>query len=289
MEFGIIEVFGGIALLILACYYYFTSTFDYWKNRGISGPKPTPLFGNLKEIMFGKMSVGDFAKQQYEKFRNEPMFGIYLIRSPILIINDPDAIKDVLVKNFSSFANRGVRIFEKVEPLSANLVNLEPARWRPLRAKQTTMFSSGKLKEMFYLLLEVSNGLEKSLAKITGTNEVVECCEVTARFSTDVIGACVFGIDMEALDDENSQFRKVGKKFIHADRWRAFKFRFKQIFPALYNLLAPIMYDHEINDFFINSMIQTMEMRRKNKIKRNDFVDLLIDLKDHPDKLDIGE
>ncbi|OXU20062.1 hypothetical protein TSAR_004866 [Trichomalopsis sarcophagae] len=286
MGVGILEILAGIGMLFLACYYYFTSTFNYWQSRRIPGPKPAPIYGNLKDIMFGKMSVGDFVKQEYDKFKDERMFGVYAIRTPVLIVNDPELIKDILIRNFSSFANRGVRLFEKVEPLSANLVNLEAKRWRPLRAKQITMFTFSKLKEMFYIVSECADNLEKILAGMIEKNDVVECCEVSARYTTDVIGACVFGIDMKALDDENSQFRRVGRKFIHADKWRAFKLRFKQIFPSLYNFLCPIMYDHEINDFFINTMIATMKHRKENNVRRGDFVDLLNDLKDNPGKLD---
>ncbi|KAJ8688568.1 hypothetical protein QAD02_024363 [Eretmocerus hayati] len=289
MSIGLFEILCGIFALFVALYYYFSSPLSYWMTRGIPGPEPVPLYGNLKPMMFGQMSVGDFVKQQYDQYKDQPVFGIYASRTPILIINDPELIKEVLIRSFSSFASRGIRIFEKVEPLSANLVNLEPARWKPLRAKQTTMFTSAKLKDMFNLVLECADSLEKVLEKITSENEVVECCEVAARYTTDVIGACAFGIDMKALGDEESEFRKVGKRFTHADKWRAFKIRFKQICPGLYQLLRPIMYDHEINDFFIGSMMQTMKYRKENNIRRGDFVDLLIDLKDNPEKLDTIE
>ncbi|XP_014207797.1 probable cytochrome P450 6a13 [Copidosoma floridanum] len=285
MEIGTLPTLLGILTVILSLYYYFLrlTTFDFWQSRGIPGPRPVAIYGNLKEIIFGKMSVGDLVVLQYEKHKHQPMFGIYAMRSPILVINDPDLIKDVLIKDFASFANRGVRIFEKVEPLSANLVNLEAARWKPLRAKQTMMFTSAKLKEMFYLLLECADHLERAL---TEDNDVVDACEVTARYTTDCIGACVFGIDMKALEDDESDFRRIGKKFVQLDKWRAFKVRFKQIFPGLFNQLGFIMYDHEINDFFIGTMIKTMEHRRKNNIKRGDFVDLLNDLKQNPGKLE---
>lgn len=289
MEIGISEILGGLTAFLVAGYYYLTSTFNFWQSRGVTGPKPIPLYGNFKDIMFGKLSIPDFVRREYEKYSDEPMFGVFASRSPILIINDAELIKEVLIKHFSSFANRGIRIFEKIEPLSANLVNLEAARWRPLRAKQTTMFTTVKLREMFDLMKQCAEHLDKILLDMVKNDDVVECCELTSRFSTDVIGACVFGIDMKALDDENSDFRRVGRKFIYADKWRAFKIRLKTICPWLFIILGPFMYDHEINDFFIKSMIQTMEDRKKNNIKRGDFVDMLVDLRDHPDKLDIGK
>ncbi|XP_011501310.1 PREDICTED: cytochrome P450 6A1-like [Ceratosolen solmsi marchali] len=284
MEIGIIEMAGTLIILWLI-YYYFTMTFDFWKSRGIPGPEPVPLFGNIRDIILGKVSIGNYVAEEYNKYKNYPMFGIFASRAPILIINDPEIIKDVMVKNFSSFLNRGNRIFEKVEPLSANLINLEAARWKPLRTKQTTMFSSAKLKDMFYLILECASNLETTLSAKIESNDIVECCNLAARFTTDVIGRCVFGIDMNALKDENSEFCKVGLKFVNVNKWRAFKMRFKQIFPFLFKLLGPIMYDYEINDFFINTMTRTMKHRKDNNIKRGDFVDLLNDLKDNADQL----
>lgn len=251
-----------------------------------------PIFGNFKEIIFGQISVGDLVKREYEKYKSESMFGIYATSSPILIVNDPDVIKDLLVKSFPIFANRGVRIFEKVEPLSANLVNLEAARWRPLRARQTSMFTSAKLKEMFHLLLECADRLEKTLSIMGNDDSTIEVCEITAKYTTDCIGACAFGIDAKALSDEQSDFRRIGRKFVHLDRWRAFKVRFKQLCPGLFNSLKRFMYDSEINDFFIGTITKTMEHRRKNKdARRGDFVDLLNDLKnDDPSKWDgIGD
>ena len=39
------------------------------------------------------------------------IFRMYDFRRPVLVINDPDILKNVLVKNFSNFYNRRVRCF----------------------------------------------------------------------------------------------------------------------------------------------------------------------------------
>lgn len=38
----------GVILLI---YLYLTWNFDYWKKRGVKGPKPLPFFGSLKSVI----------------------------------------------------------------------------------------------------------------------------------------------------------------------------------------------------------------------------------------------
>lgn len=104
----------AIGMVLLAMYYYYTSTFDYWKIRGIPGPQPTVLIGNLKDILLRKTSLGDKLRDMYEEYKKEPMFGIFEGMTPILVINDLELIKDVLIKDFPLFVNRGFRLFKKV-------------------------------------------------------------------------------------------------------------------------------------------------------------------------------
>ena len=290
MDWGIFELSTGLLVLILAIYYYFKSPYDFWNSRKVAGPKPSLLFGNFKDLMLSRLSVGDYTTKIYNEFKNEPFIGVYARRTPVLLVNDPEYIKDVLIKDFTVFADRGLKIFEKIEPLGQHLFLLEPARWRPLRIKLSPTFTSGKLKEMFYLLAESADHFEQYLEEYTKNNSVIDCLEITAKFTTDVIGVCAFGLKMNALDKEDSEFRNVGRKFFSVNTMKILKMRIREALPWLYKLLGPLMYDHEINDFFINTMKQTMDYRRKNKIKRGDFVDLLMAIRDDPSQVgDIGK
>lgn len=103
---GPFEILCGIAVIILAVYYYLTSTYDFWKSRGVTGPQPIPGIGNFADITFAKKSVGDYMTEIYNAYKNEPMIGIYARKTPLLIVKDPDLIKDVLIKDFSVFAMR---------------------------------------------------------------------------------------------------------------------------------------------------------------------------------------
>ncbi|XP_058794276.1 cytochrome P450 6A1-like isoform X2 [Phymastichus coffea] len=285
MEYGSYEILLGFSVLFLAVYYYLTSTFDYWRSQAIPGPEPRILFGNLKDVIFGKISLGGYLTKQYEKFKNEPMIGIFVRRMPVLILHDPDYIKDVLIKDFSIFADRGMIFHEKIEPLSQHLFMLEPERWRPLRAKLSPTFTSGKLKEMFYLLIECADHFEEVLNDCIAKNSVIECRELTARFTTDAIGVCAFGLKMNALSEEDNQFRKIGRQLFATDGLKSLKMKLREGAPWLYKLLGPLMYDYEINDFFIGLFKDTVEYRKKNNVKKNDFVDLLMEIKENPNKV----
>lgn len=284
------EIIIGISVLIFGIYHWLTSTFDFWSSRGVAGPPPKLLFGNLFDVALGKLSIAEYLKIEYDARRDDKMFGVFLRNDPSLVLTDPDLIRDVLIKDFSKFPYRGVKTFYKISPLTQNLFNLEVAQWRPLRNKLTPAFASVKLKKMFHLLLECGEQLEEYLEKLTAENDIVECRELTGKFTIDVIGTCAFGLQLNALVDENSEFRKMGEAVFASDWKKIMKDRIRDFAPWLYSLLAPVIADRKMTNFFLNITRETMEHRKKNHIVRHDFIGLIMKLRDDPVQCgDIGE
>lgn len=61
-----------------------------------------------------KISIGDYLTKIYNDYKEESFIGIFQRMTPVLIVKDPDIIKDILIKDFSVFSNKGFNIFEKV-------------------------------------------------------------------------------------------------------------------------------------------------------------------------------
>ncbi|XP_029175225.1 cytochrome P450 6A1-like [Nylanderia fulva] len=282
---GPFEILCGIAAICLAMYYYLTSTYDFWKSRGIRGPEPIPVFGNFKDVMFNKKFAGEYLMDMYKEYKDESMIGIFARKTPILIVKDPELVKDILIKDFSKFADRGLTVSEKTDPLSQHLFALEPKRWRPLRTRLSPVFTSGKLKEMFSLMSECADHLEQYIDKIVKKNEPIECRELTAKYTTDVIGNCVFGIEMNALSDEDSEFRRMGR-LIFTPTWKnILRLRIRESMPRIYDMLSYIIPQSEVTKFFIRVVVDSMNYRETNNVIRHDFIDLLRELKKHPEKV----
>ncbi|XP_020287841.1 cytochrome P450 6B2-like [Pseudomyrmex gracilis] len=272
-----------IAVIFLTVFYYFcTQTFDFWKLRGVRGPKPIPIFGNMKDVLLVKISMREYMAELYRTYKDEPLIGIYARRTPILIVKDPDLIKDVLIKDFTVFAERGVNFDEKVQPLSPHLFNLESKRWRPLRTKFTPIFTSGKLKEMFFIVSECADHLEKYTETLASKSEPVECHELMAKYTTNVIGNCVFGIETNSLTDDNAEFCKMGKMVTNSSWIKVFLIRLRQVAPSIFSFLRfiGILSLPTYVKFFMNIVHETIEYRNKNNIVRHDFIDVLRKIKE---------
>lgn len=131
---------------------------------------------------------------------------------------------------------------------------------------------------------------ESYLGTLSSRNKPVDIRELAAKFTTDVIGSCAFGLSMNSLADEDSEFRKMGRKIFKPDWRNMLRFRLREMSSFVYNLVGPLLVQPGMNEFFINSIRQTIEYRKKNNIVRHDFIDVLIDLEKHPEKLKgIGE
>jgi len=146
-------------------------------------------------------------------------------------------------------------------------------------------FTFAKIKKMFSLISECADYLEQYIEKLASKNEPIECREVMAKYATDVIGTCAFGIEMNALLDKDSEFRRMGK-MIFLPSWKnILRYRVNETFPWFYEMLNYIKPQMELNHFFIRFVIETMNYRETNNVIRHDFIDILRKIRKNPDKM----
>lgn len=143
------------------------------------------------------------------------------------------------------------------------------------------MFTSAKMKEMFSLISLCSDHLEQYINKIPD-NAIIEIRELSAKYTIDVIGSCAFGIETGAFNDEESEFCKVGREMFKHDKISILKLRLQENFPKFYNQLGILFGNFRITSFFLNIIKNTMEYRMKNNIVRNDFINVIMELKRNP-------
>ncbi|XP_078037161.1 cytochrome P450 6A1-like [Augochlora pura] len=284
-----LELTCGLVVLAVAFYYYLVWNFDFWRKRGIPGPEPRLFFGTQKDLIFAKVCVANVVEDLYHKYRNAPAVGLYNGRSPVLVLQDPELIKTVLIKDFAHFVDRPHKPHERTEPMSVNLFQLDGARWRLLRPKLSPMFTSGKLKGMFNLMVECSENFIKYLDYLVSRNEVVEVLDATAKYTTDMIGTCAFGINMNAMGKEESEFREKGRMIFEPSPENLIRLKLRLFLPRLYDLLGFVFPDKRLAPFFTKLVRDTMDYRRKNNVHRPDFIHLLMELWDNPERAEIPE
>ncbi|XP_026478207.1 probable cytochrome P450 6a14 [Ctenocephalides felis] len=276
LEYILILPLGIVAFL----YFYTQKHFQYWAQKGVKHEKPVPIFGNVKDIMLMRSTTGQGMQRLYNLFPDEPFIGVYQSKKPVLLIRDPELIKQVLVKDFQHFPNRGIVSNHKLDPLSENLFNMEGQKWKDLRHKLTPTFTSGKLKSMFASLAECGKEFNSYLKEITAEQNIFEMLDLSGNFTTQVIGSCVFGININSIKDPDSEFRKMGKKAFEPSPMVFVKRFIRSTTPALFRLLKMKVIAPEVENFFLTVVKDMLDYRTKNNVKRADFLQILMDLKE---------
>ncbi|XP_011867443.1 PREDICTED: cytochrome P450 6B2-like isoform X2 [Vollenhovia emeryi] len=277
----LLDPFLLIGLFLGSLYFYLTATFDFWECRGVPFKKPTVLVGNFGPLLLFRKSLPEGVKEMYQWFEDERFFGAFRVRSPVLIVRDPDLVRSIFVKDFPCFLNRGIPVNNDQDPLSGHLFNLEGRKWKGLRSKLTPAFSSGKLKRMFYLLVECSEELRRLIGEASRNDDrTVEVRELAAKFIIDVIGSCAFGIQINALTDNKSEFHRAAKMLSKPSYKTSLWRMLRTAMPRLYKLLDVQLVDPSVTRFFMDVVSQMINQRENNgRTTRHDFMDLLIELR----------
>jgi hypothetical protein len=140
--------------LFIGLYLYFIRNFNFWKELGVPYIKPLPLLGNLKECALQKLIIGAQFKKFYEQHGDRPYVGMFSFDKPSLLVRDPELVKNILVKDSNNFADRILSVDRNFDTLfGRNLFALKGQRWRQIRVNLTPVFTSCKMKNMFYLVL----------------------------------------------------------------------------------------------------------------------------------------
>lgn len=253
---------------------------SYWSNRGFPQSNPKFLFGDAWPLIRMKVSPGEFFRDIYFKHKDKKVFGVYVSYSRILTVHDPLIVQDIMIRDFSSFHDRPIPMNEDKDPLSVHLFNLKGQKWRDLRVKLSPTFTPRKIKGMFQVIRDCGTVLEEYLARNmrNGTN-VFEFRDLMARFNTNIISSVAFGIDNDCINERDHIFRKMGVKVFAANFKSAFRSLFVLMGPKCFQLLGQKTVDDEVEKFITTIVKQTVELREKNDITRNDFMQLLMQLK----------
>ncbi|XP_049824367.1 probable cytochrome P450 6a14 [Aethina tumida] len=274
---------AAIVVLLVLIVTFFKYKFTYWEKRGVNYFTPSIPLGNMNTLFKkNRESIGEFIKNSYMKARNNNWkhFGMYLFTNPAYMAIDLDIVKLILSKDFQYFVDRGLFYNEKIDPLGAHLFAIGGTKWRNLRRKLTPTFTSGKMRQMFSTVAKCGLILDKVMQKELEANHSLNIKEVLARFTTDVIGTCAFGLECNTFEDKDSPFRYYGRKILNlGTKMQQLALSIAMSFPRLGVALGVRQIDKDVSDFFFNVVKDTVEYREKNNVVRKDFLQLLMEMK----------
>ncbi|XP_056409337.1 thromboxane-A synthase [Hyla sarda] len=243
---------------------------------GIRHPPPAPFIGNV--LLFQK---GFWEGTNNILKRFGPITGYYLGRRPIVLLADPEAVKQILQKDFSNFTNR-MKLNLVTKPMSDSLLCLRDEQWKRVRSVLTPSFSAARMREMCPLINQGCDVLLNNLQEIADSGEPCNVQRSYASYTMDIVASVAFGTKVDSQNDPDHPLVQNCKKFL--ELFTPFKpavlltLSFPSIMIPLVRRL-PNKNRDRINSFFcaaIREMIALRDGQPANE-RRRDVLQLMLD------------
>ncbi|KAM6351639.1 cytochrome P450 3A12-like [Alca torda] len=271
--------FSSVTWLLLIAFLGLLVLYGIWpfqafKKLGIPGPRPLPFFGTFLEYRHG---ILQFDQKCFEKYGK--IWGIFDGRQPVLAVLDTVLIKNILVKEcYTIFTNR--RTFGLSGILESAINVAQDEKWKRIRTILSPTFTSGKLKEMFPVIVHYGEKLVKNIEKKVANGDVVNTKDIFGAYSMDVVTSTSFSVNIDSMSNPSDPFVTNIKKFLKLSFLNPV-FVFVVLFPFVIPVLEKMNFTllpSKVMDFFNGVFIKMKKEREKGgSTNRVDFLQLMVD------------
>ncbi|KAK5643819.1 hypothetical protein RI129_007664 [Pyrocoelia pectoralis] len=269
------------SVITLSWYLLFIKKFSYWKERGVLHPPISKLFGNVKQTVFFQQSDGELYHEMYQKYSQFPYVGFYRIRKPAILLRDPELIKDVLISNFSSFSDNGIDIDGSNDPLIANNPFFTSgSEWKTNRNYVAPSFTTKQMKLYFPLMQIVAKRLVRYLEDSRISSGGIEAQELCEKYTMDVVGTCVLGLDAKSFDSSTTDYIRFAKQIFSTDLVTTINFILRSVAPSIAHFLKIPYIPKGTTNYYQTIIAETIKYRKENNVIRNDFLNTMMDLQE---------
>jgi len=275
----------------VALFRYVTKDFDKWEKLGIAYEKGHFPFGSFN-LFSQSPHMYDHVLAMHKRHRSKPYCGWFMMRQPVLNINDPELLRHILVKDFNSFVERSSYDSDtfleggKYDKIwGRQLTSLKGDEWKQVRGTFSPIFTSGKMKGMLGFIRITADHLVKEFDKYSEGTEEVDCKKLFGSFTMDSLASAAFGIDVNSFNEENSNFTQCAAALFQMSVVDTVLIMFKIIVPGLSKLFETFninIWKKRETKFFYDVILATIKARREGRQeRRNDLVDLMMDSMKH--------
>ncbi|XP_032676678.1 cytochrome P450 9e2-like [Odontomachus brunneus] len=283
-------ILGAIIIL----YLYLTRNLKYWQKRGVPCANGAlPGIGHMWDFVSMKETFSEWCRKIYCDNKGHSMVGFYNFMKPTLLIREPELVKTVLQTNFTNFHDNGLKVDPELDPLLANNpFFVYGDKWVIGRKRLTHAFSGMRLKILLesvkQVCEELENFVDKKLSKVEKVE--IELKDLFAKYTSQVVANAGFGVNGLCFDDEKQKesFYALGKSFLEPSFINNLIFNIVFLMPRLANVLKIRFLPKNVDHFFRTLVKDIIEQRRTSETRRNDFLQLMVELERmENDKFDV--
>lgn len=271
-------ILAVLCSILFGLFIFIKSRHNYWKKRKVPFSKPLPILGNYGEYILFKKSIGEVAQDICRQFPNEPYVGSFYGTEPALLVQDAELLKTVLTKDFYYFSSREINKYTDRELITKNMFFSGGDRWKVIRQNLTPIFTSAKMKNMFYLIEKCCHEFERTLDKEIAVSNEIEGKFLMARYTISSIVSCAFGVNTNTMEgfNEDNMFLKIAQATTGDTHMQSFRLYSRAIWPAIFYSAGMKAFPDFIYKYFHSLLVGVFKSRNYKPSNRNDFVDQVL-------------
>lgn len=269
-----------LCLITIAFLYNFIlKNWWFFKVRNVPFARGLPLLGCIDKLVFGQESLAVTIHRLYNQFANDRFFGVYELTEPVYIVREPELIREITMQKFEHFTNHQG---DQIDPiLGRTLFFLKNQEWLDMRKVLSPAFTGNKIRSMFGLIQDSTEGFIKHLLGHTGdislNDNVFEMKDTFTRYTSDVIASCAFGLEVNSMENRDNEFYHTGKSVTNFDGIKGVKLLLFDCIPTLMKIFRIHLFDTKMISYFRSVVKTTINYREKSQMfDRPDLINLLI-------------
>ncbi|CAH1985074.1 unnamed protein product [Acanthoscelides obtectus] len=270
-----------VPIAVVICFYWFHIKYSYWKLRGVPGPDPIFIAGNVMPTILRQKSLGEIVTSLYRKYDGH-VVGFYRLLRPCLIVKDLDIAKTIIVKEFGSFHDNEFYIgLESDAAFGGNPFTLKGEEWKEKRSYITGSFTTGKVKTMFSNIKDGAQNLSCYLGKLTERgSKMLEAKELCCLYTLETVFSCAYTVEARVFENPDSPFFEMGQKLYYSEYLATFKFFLSIIFPKISKFIGVRFTNKHTESQLFDVIRASLEYRDKNNVDIKDFLTTIASLRE---------
>ncbi|XP_051164509.1 cytochrome P450 6B4-like [Leptopilina boulardi] len=288
-------IFATVAFVFFLLYFYLSRQYNYFQKNEIPSANGIVLgLGHMLPVFSEKKSLATLCEDFYNEAKEYSMYGFYELCSPVLLVREPELVKNVLLTNFSSFSENPFKLNyqDKNELFSLNPFFVDGDKWKEARAPHTHSFSSMKLKQITFQVAKIADKMNKYLSKQCKNGEFETNLKKLCKKFTGEVSSTAIGIEthnFEELQPQNSEMtynERLDKVFESPSFSTVFQQTIRLYLPSLAKLFQLSVTPIEVDQYFRQIAKTIIDNRKMENFIYNDFAQFVINFqKSHDTKI----
>lgn len=260
-----------LVFLASLLFWWVRKKFTFWNDKGVP---------HLTFWQYLRFCVDIYRKplnavkiEEYRRYGR--LYGSYQGTAPMLVVADPEILREVLVSKFKNFSDRSEAQRTSSDVWRKSIMNLSGDEWKLARSIFTPALTASRLKTIVIKINTIADRMASRLLEAAAQGKPVNFSKLAEHTSLDVTVALNYSVDLDSENDPSHPVMKcVDSLFSNTAGWKVLMMF---MMPGVYKALQPDYPPKSTTDLFKAFVSHLMEERTANNKKEDDFLQIFMD------------